>query len=344
MESYENSPNPVELTVHLLFGDPGDVHSFQGQENDFSGWSNQYLFETLPGDGSFVNVLFRNPDGEIDTETSICASVVYSHVHEFQENENSEINSEENAGFIVIYGGEENPDSEQILRLADAGWTPIEDDEIKDMFEMCSHLPPLAGIHNILILVGEPGTKKFQTWTQSITPLETEVPPFGRRLILDPINASTDLDSKIYIDAGGYYDERDINPSLKGSLKRGLPSVIIHSEIIEPGTADVVFWVTSLSDIDGIDMMAAGWAQIKTPEDFDPEVFEATERITLALATKFIWTIADENNLDEDGEPYIELKSCEIDNPAVVSPRLYHLLPDNLVEYCTIQRSLLDLN
>lgn len=335
MEPYEIPSSPIELTVHLIFG----------EGNDISGWVNQYPFMAIPGDGSFVNVSFKDINDEIETSATICAEVLYTHIHESNlfNNENSDNNEEDNSDFIVIYGGKENPDFDLIFRLEDAGWTRLEDSETIDIFEMCLHLPLLAGIHNVLFLVGEPGTRNFQAWSQSLIPLDTEVPPFGRRIMFDPIDASTGIEPKIDVDSEGRYDERDINPSLKGSLEKGLPSVVIHSEIVEPGIADIVFWVSSLADIGGLDLMAAGWAQIRVPEDFDPEIFESTERIQLALATKLIWTLTEANGIDEDGEPYLSLVSYEIENPAIVSPKLYHLLPDSLVEYCTVQRSLSEL-
>ena len=348
----ENDIAPIDLNVTVLFGSTEDT----------IGWSRRSPFYNIPGDGAMVKVAFIIPDAieeQIDSEyvinenwdgenkagESFFAEVLYTRIAEdafdgepaSEEDYFAELDNHSN--MMVLYAGDAYPDIKTVFQLEEAGWTRIDDNEIEYLVELCSSLPPLAGLHNVIMLVGEPCTQSFQVWSQSLEPRSTEVPPFGRRMMLDPIDSAKGSDD-IIVNDSGEYDEREINPSANGSLENGLPAVVIHSEIVEPGMADVIFWVSSLSDIDGIDLLAAGWAQVSVPDGFDPEVFEATQRIQLALATKITWKSDESTGLDEDGVPYLALVSYEIEHPEVVSPSLYHLLPAPLVEYCALQRSL----
>ena len=344
---FERHIAPIDLNVTILYG----------SEQDTIGWTRRSPFYEVPGDGSMVKVSFiipneieepidseyvinENWDGESNDPTFFFAEVLYTRIDESEvEIEESFSEKDNHSNIMVLYAGEDYPQMDLVFQLEDVGWTRIDENETDYLVELCSALPPLAGLHNVIILIGEPLTPNFQVWSQSLTPSETEVPPFGRRMMLDPIDSAVEPED-IVPNESGEYDEREINPSSKGSLEKGLPAVVIHSEIVEPGMADIIFWVSSLSDIEGIDLLAAGWAEISVPDEFDPELFEATERIKLALATRIIWRSDESSGLDEDGIPYLSLISYEIEDPATLSPSLYHLLPEPLVEYCSLQRSI----
>jgi hypothetical protein len=318
-----------ELEYHLIFGTYGQA----------VGWVKRAIDEA-PSEGERILV----PCGK-ESDSEIVYSLYAEVLYVSSSSQDPEADSTENASRIVLYGSEEIPSPAIMDYLEAREWTRLDDDEVDDIIDMCSK-PTNIRQHNVLILVGKPGTPRFQAWGQSLVIGDSSLPPFGRRMLLDPVSSTPPSAVNIKLDPEtGQYDERNIDPRALGSLDQGLPSIVIHSELISQDEGDVIFWVSGLGEITGFDMLAAGWAQINIPEDFDPEEFQAETRIALALEVRLIWVregILSRNTENQEDELFV-IQSYTMDHSTLVSSEFYHLLPPLLAEYCQTQKALLRL-
>ena len=318
---------PFKLTVHLLFGDRGET----------SGWMKQYSFSSIPTDGSILAIPLAHRE-EYQTEKiedliarpALYTQIVYSNIT-LDDTDTSD-------PVMIVYGGLDLPDLNLATFLEEEEWAQLDEITTEVLMTLCLDAPPSAGVHNILLTIGDPKDPDFQVWEQIYEPHDTEVLPFGSRVNIDPVDSMTVFDPVIR-DAEGFFNERSINVQSEGSLAGGLNVIVIHSEVVGPGIADVIYWAKDLGEIDGLDLIAEGWSKIKVPEDFDPEVIDIEARISLALMVTTMWTEDKEaKEFDQDGLPPLKWSSCEIDNPSEIHPSLYRLLPYFLVEKCRASR------
>lgn len=318
---------PVKLMVHLLFGN----------QDETSGWVKDYSFSSIPTDGAILAIPLSHGNEyqsekieDLMASPSLYTQIIYSNLRLDDTDESNPI--------VIVYGGLDLPDLDLTTFLEEEDWEQLDQVTTEVLMTLCLEAPPSAGVHNILLIIGEPTDPDFQVWEQIYEPHDTEVLPFGSRVNIDPVDSMTLFDPVIRDDKG-FFNERSINVQDEGSLDEGLNVIVIHSEVIGPGVADIIYWAKDLGEINGLDLISEGWSQIKVPEDFDPEAIDISARISLALMVSIIWVEDKETNeFDQDGLPPLKWSSCEIDNPSEIHPSLYRLLPYPLIEKCRASR------
>jgi hypothetical protein len=280
------------------------------------------------------------PDGRSDV-TELVTQVVYVE----EEEDGTEVS--------YLFGGEEIPDSDLQARFEAAFWTRMSDDEARDVLEIVAVTPPVAAIHDVLLLVGDPTARDedgnlvpVEAWNFYLNPDDPRLPMFGQRLQFDLLNwipdeddeedeDLDDLDEDVDSEENDPVIPQDIDVWVPSSAAEGATALVVYCSIVDVGEAQVSFWVSSLGDIDGFDLMAAGWEKLG-PDTFDPVEFRAAERIDLALRTHL------EIRMDPYGEVY--LTDFEIQDAVNVSEDQYALLPPSMIEACRAARELLDVD
>lgn len=302
----------IDLTMAVVFGTPGNA----------VGWATQHQSDEVPLLG--VRAAFRvtSEDNE-ETPGEILAQVMFSDF------------VDEGTVLAYLYGGPALPSGEFVSWLEAASWTPMDQEDVEEVLGVCSAAPPLAAVHSVLLLAGEPEGEDFQAWSRVVSPRDPVLPVFGQRMLIDSVEGmGQDEDIDVTApDSSGEQAEPD--PLDVGSMAEGLPAITVFSGLASPGYAEIVFWTSGLGDVGGFDLMAAGWQQLSVPEQFDPVAFRAKQRINLALATRLVW------REEEDGQEY--LHDLEMDDPEKVSPEDYDLLPPALASYCLARKEIADL-
>lgn len=298
----------LELILVLMFGEPGQPGT---------GWT---LVEDIEEDDATpmlgVRTVFRVNDEE---EDSLTAQTIYS------------AEREDGTHVAVMYGGPTLPPPAFLIHLEEGGWEQLEDqDEADKLLEFCLTAPPMAAVHDVLLIAGDPASNDCQIWSQTATAAHPVLPLFGHRMLLDAVDA---LDVEAINEEADQFDgpdyEEDLpDPTTAGSAATGLPSLVVLAETTEIGHARVGFWVSSLGDLDGFAMLANGW-RLEDKREFPLKEYRFDRRVELAMATHVVWLV-------DDGVEAVELR---IDNPEAVEPEDYELLPKGLAEFCAMRRS-----
>lgn len=286
-------------------------------------------------------------DEDHDMTDAIVGHVTYADVQEDGE------------GIAFVYAGVPHPPVELQEILQANSWLRLSDEDARGVLDVIEHANPVAAVQDLMLVIGDPqmdadGVAPMETWSRIVQPYDPTLPLFGQRLILNAIAGDEvydeDDESNEYEDdaaadaaaeaaqaaAAARVDQRQDEVDLwaPGSRSEGLPALVIYCTATEPGAAQVAFWVASLSDLDGFDLLAAGW------EKFDPEVlnengdFQLATRVRLALRTKL------DIREDADGDSYVN--DFEIVDAGSVPESSYPLLPAGLADHCRFAAELGD--
>lgn len=310
-------------------------------------WAGSYETEEPPLTGQSTEVhLHTQPDMGEPEPDSIIAEVVHSEI------------SEEGQAVVFLFAGEELPD-ERITTLLEAlRWVPMSDSQAQDVMEIVEAAPPMARVHDVLLVVGDmdrvdaDGNPDVEAWNRTISADDPVIPMFGERLYVDVLDAIPLYDEEDFYsdeaeeDEDLAEDDESIDPediellleadeSNVGSAANGLPAVVFYSAKVDPGEAQVGFWVSSLGDVTGFDLVAAGWEKM-TPDTFDPVEFRLAERVDLSRRTNI--------DTDFDDEGQIILNDYEVENAAQVTESQYELMPSALVNHCRAAKEMLGID
>lgn len=308
-------------------------------------WAGTYETDNPPSPGQSTEIhLHAQRDMRDEYPESILTEVVHSEI------------SDEGTALLFLYAGEELPDAHVTDLLEASQWIPMSEDQAQDIMDVVDSAPPMAYTHDVLLVVGsseekdETGSPVLEAWNRSIAADDPLIPMFGERLFVDVLDAFVEEDIEDMDEEDDVLDESEsessegglilslemeANENNVGSGQGGLPAVVVYAAKVDPGEAQVAFWVSSLGDITGFDLVAAGWEKM-TPETFDSRDFRLSERVDLARRTR-IYT-----DLDEDGE-YM-LADYELENAGGVLESQYELLPSALVEHCVAAKEMLRLD
>lgn len=310
-----------------------------GSRNRAVVWAGTYETEFAPTPGQSTEIHLHDPADERDEgPESIMAEVVYSEI-------------EDNGTTVVfLYAGEELP-NEHVSSLFEASqWVPMSEAQARDIMEIVDAAPPMAHTHDVLLVAGdldardEDGNPTFEAWNREIAADDPVIPMFGERLYVDVLDALPFDEDEADGDIEDEIDEGDESPvgmrmvadeNNVGSAADGLPAVVFYAAKVDHGEAQVGFWVSSLADISGFDLVAAGWQKM-TPETFDPVEFRLAERVDLARRTRI------DTDVDSEGQYF--LKDYELLNAAQVEESQYELLPSALANHCRAAREMLGIN
>lgn len=332
----------MDVTLCLVFG----------SRDNAVVWAGSYETDEPPMEGQSTEIhLHTHPDlGEPEPD-SIIAEVVHTEI------------SEEGQGVVFLFAGEELPDERITSLLSALRWVPMSDSQAQDVMEIVEAAPPMARVHDVLLVAGDldrvdsEGKPDVEAWNRTISADDPVIPMFGERMYIDVLDALPYYDEEDMLD--GYEhgaDEEhesdteepdlDADPNILdlipeadennvGSGATGLPAVVFYAAKVDPGEAQVGFWVSSLGDISGFDLMAAGWEKM-TPDTFNPTEFRLAERVDLSRRTHI--------DTDFDDEGQIILNDYEVENASQVSESQYELMPSALVNHCRTAREMLELD
>ena len=298
----------IELTLAVVFGRPGEV----------VGWATQERADAVPPLG--MRAQFRvvdpaDPGSDDDPDRLLYAQVLFS-------------GERDDGGHLAfLYGGTEVPSQEFADFLEAAQWTVLDAAAAEEVLSVCASAPPMAAVHETLLVTGDPDLGEVQAWLRSALPSEPVLPVFGQRVLLDPAD-STGEDTSDTL-------PRVLDLDRPGSLAEGMPALTLHAEIVEPGFAKVVFWVPDPGEVDAFALSAAGWDQVSVPDQFDPELFRLSRRIELAARTD-IRTEVDDYGLER-------VRDITVAGAETVDPDDYELLPPAVAVHCQVQREMSDL-
>jgi hypothetical protein len=286
----------ADLTLIVVFGVPGGLKGWavqkESEEPPLLGY--RATFRLMPGEASSeINHVGPDDYDYDEGEDEVVAQVLFT----------CEVGSKGDH-LAYLYGGQDVPEEYFADRLTNAGWEEIASEDALEIYTVCSQMPPMAGYHNVLLLVGDPESEKFQAWSRSTPPDSPFLPIFGQRVLFDVIE-NLDLDDDTHSHRKDEPCNCPVNNNtdiraLEGNMKEGLPSIVLYSETVGPGIADVIFWTKGLGDVDGIDMISKGWEMVATPDEFNPAEFEIKRRVEYAHRIKF------EMKEDEEGDQYID--------------------------------------
>jgi len=320
----------MDVTLCLVFG--SREHAIV--------WAGSYETEEppLPGQSTEVHLQTQPDLGEPEPE-SIIAEVVHSEI------------SEEGQAVVFLFAGEELPDERITELLTALRWVPMSDVQARDVMEIVEAAPPMARVHDVLLVVGdlnrvdEDGNPDLEAWNRTINADDPVIPMFGERLYVDALDAIPLYDEDDFDDADDSEDDElvmeeielvpEANEENVGSAANGLPAVVFYAAKVDPGEAQVGFWVSSLGDITGFDLMAAGWEKM-TPDTFDPVEFRLEERVDLSRRTHI--------DTDFDDEGQMILNDYEVEGAALVTESQYELMPSALVNHCRMAKEMLGID
>lgn len=309
-------------------------------------WAGTYQTEEPPRPGQSTEIqLHSRPDMEDEDPESLLTEVVYA-----------EEDEETGVTVVYLYAGETLPD-ERISQLFEASkWVSMGEPEARSIMELVDATPPLAHTHDVLLIVGDPdakdgeGKRAPEAWNRVIVADDPVIPMFGERLYVDVLDALP-LDDEDEEDGEGEGEDLDLedaddeepvlgvhliaDENVEGTGAYGLPAVVFYAAKVDPGEAQVGFWVSGLGDVSGFDLVAAGWQKM-SPDQFDADEFRLSERVDLAKRTK-IYT-----ELDDDGQ-YV-LKDYELLDAATVTESQYDLLPQALVNHCRAASEMMQID
>lgn len=338
---------PLKFNVNLVFGDEDISCGFTREHQDYR----------IPNEGFAVVI----PINEEDTPSEHPLLGGYSEEDAEYYDDHGDyiyaevVHAEQNEGSmprIILYGGDAIPDDYTLSLLEKVGWQSLGNDASQTIMRIVVESPDMAAFHSALLVAGEPDANDFQIWERTYRPIVKIVPSFGRRLIYDPVDSVTEYFPFQVREDGMFYD-MDVDLNIKGSLTRGLHSLVVFSEHTQPGVAEIVYWTKDLGEITGFDLMSEGWNQLKVPEDFDPSILDIRERINLASKVNTVSkrqgveayeaSIEVQDILEKQGgfEPdsiVIRSNIYEMEDAHKVSPTVYHLLPYTLVLKCRVSR------
>jgi hypothetical protein len=307
-------------------------------------WAGAYETDQPPMAGQSTQIhLHTRPDMEEDPEPEIIvAEVVHSEV------------SEEGETVVFLYAGEYIPDERIVSLLSALRWLPMADNQAQDVMEIVAAAPPMARLHDVLLIVGEldgldnEGNPSVEAWNRTISADDPVIPMFGERMYLDVIDAISMDEEYLLEDEYEDGEESELvegdegvvfvpeaNENNIGSAADGLPAVVFYAAKVDPGEAQVGFWVSSLGDITGFDLVAAGWEKM-TADTFDPIEFRLSERVELSRRTRI------DTEFDEEGQ--IVLNDFEVKNASEVTESQYALLPSALVNHCRAAKEMLSID
>lgn len=305
-------------------------------------WAGSYETDQPPMAGQSTEIhLHTQPDMEDPEPETIVAEVVHSEV------------SEEGETVVFLYAGEDMPDDRIVSLLSGLRWLPMDHDQAQDVMEIVAAAPPMARLHDVLLIVGEldgvdeEGNPSIEAWNRTISADDPVIPMFGERMYVDVIDAIP-LDEEYFLSEEDDEDEEEesldsegvvfmpaANEENVGSAADGLPAVVFYAAKVDPGEAQVGFWVSSLGDITGFDLVAAGWEKM-TPDTFDPVEFRLSERVDLSRRTRI------DTDFDEEGQ--IVLNDFDVKDAAYVTESQYALLPSALVNHCRAAKEMLSID
>jgi hypothetical protein len=299
-------------------------------------WAGAYETDQPPMAGQSTEIhLHTQPDMQDSEPETIIAEVVHSEV------------SEEGETVVFLYAGEDMPDEHTISLLSALRWLPMSDNQAQDVMEIVAAAPPMARLHDVLLIVGDvnnldsEGNPSVEAWNRTISADDPVIPMFGERMYVDVIDAVPLDEDYEEVDENLDIDNEDIvfipaaNEENTGSAENGLPAVVFYAAKVDPGEAQVGFWVSSLGDITGFDLVAAGWEKM-TQDTFDPIEFRLSERVDLSRRTRI------ETDFDEEGQ--IVLNDFEVKNAAEVTESQYELLPSALANHCRTAKEMLSID
>lgn len=302
-------------------------------------WAGSYQTEFAPTPGQSTEIhLHSQPDARDEDPESIFAEVVHAETED------------DGTTIVFLYAGEQLPDDHICMLLEASQWVPMNAVQARDVMEIVDAAPPMAHTHDVLLVVGdleakdEDGNPTFESWNRAIIPDDPVIPMFGERLYVDVLDALPSDDEEDESDD----EDEDLSdsPTLvglqmianeddTGSAATGLPAVVFYAAKVDPGEAQVGFWVSSLGDVSGFDLVAAGWQKM-TPDIFDPIEFRLGERVDLARRTRI------DSDVDDDGQLF--LKDFELRDAARVEESQYELLPSALVNHCKAAKEMLGID
>lgn len=309
-------------------------------------WAGSYETDEPPMEGQSTEIhLHTQPDMGDPEPDSIVAEVVHTEI------------SEEGQGVVFLFAGEQLPDDHIISLLTALHWVPMSDNQAQDVMEIVEAAPPMARVHDVLLVVGDldlvdaDGNPEVEAWNRTISADDPVIPMFGERMYVDVLDALPFLDedeifteedeeSELAEDDLDYSEEAlnlvpEADENNVGSAATGLPAVVFYAAKVDPGEAQVGFWVSSLGDITGFDLVAAGWEKM-TPDTFNPTEFRLAERVDLSRRTHI--------DTDFDDEGQIILNDYEVENASLVSESQYELMPSALVNHCRAAKEMLGLD
>lgn len=289
------------VTLCLVFGEDGDAAC----------WASLYETEEYPEPGSVLRL-------QLSTEDSVFSQVMLT------------LEGDNDGVLVLLYGGPEQPDDEVTAALSH-GWNQMPDEVAHTLLHMCETAPMTAQTHDAVLVCGDPATGEVEVWERMMEPIDPLVPLFGQRLVLDALDVLPDERAR----TADELPEPD--PTSSATLTDGIPVVVVSGMLMAPGFAEVVFWTRDLGEVSGADLTACDWSQVSVPDDFDPDEMQLSERVALALRTRFGWAPADE-------EDVVVLDEYTLEGAEDVEERLYALLPDELVEYCRMRRDLANIS
>jgi hypothetical protein len=313
----------VDITLCVAFGSTAD-HAV---------WAGTYRTDELPEVGMRTELRLTDSSIEKTDHDSIVAEVIYSDV------------DSDGDPVVYLFAGPQIPDADVTDLLVQSSWVELGEEAAFGVMTILDAAPPTAAIHDVLLVIGDPsrtdeqGNPDVEAWHRVVAPHDPMIPMFAERLYLDPTDSMSDPDEDDDFDDdrefpegdaavdGEFPDSRmtnlDIDLDEPGSPDEGYPCLVFYASKSEPGEAQLGFWVTSLGELTGFDLVAAGWVRL-TPEEFDAGDFRVAERVELALRTEIV------TDLDEDGDPF--LVDFEITDAIDVREDQYELLPHLLQE------------
>lgn len=301
-----------DLTLAVVFGEPGGA----------VGWVTQENVDQLPPLGMRASFRF----GEHESMGTVSGEVAWEEVTHAQVLFAGE--NPDGRHLAFLYGGPEGPSEEFTVYMRAAQWTELETSAAEEVLKVCASAPPMAAVHDVLLVVGERGEAGFQVWNRSAIPTDPVLPVFGQRVLLDAVDGLEEAEVP--------EEDGDLELGVPGSAAGGVVVVTLHSGLVEPGFGSVVFWTPALGDVDEVSMVSAEWELLNVPDAFDPDDFQLKRRCELALRTRLTVEV------DEHGGE--QVVDAEMVGAAEVDPEDYELLPDVLALHCHAAREMIDMS
>lgn len=305
-----------------------------GNRREAAGWITEQDVDGLPVVGTPVSINVGAPDSPLSAEGQVYRAWP---------------GVDDDPGGIFIFGGSSVPDEDFQYGMDNASWDRISEEALRVLVETASQTPVLAAVHEVTLLVGNPGEpSRLLAFQRLLQPYDPVLPLFSQRLRVEALEDKTleELDAQALLeeeDDDEVWNEEvnHLEKELRGlkpipAAKAGLPGLVIYSSIISNGVARVCFWSPSLGDVAEEDLVANAWDPIRVPEQFDPIDFRLGRRIELAMKSDvtFVDTEFGTSTVNE----------WTIEEPLEVAEEDYPLLPPLLVEHCKAQKELRDID
>lgn len=299
-----------------------------GSRNDRIGWISEEELPELPHVGMPVVINVAGNTGPVEGQ-----------VYRAWEDDADE------PGGMLIYGGPAIPDETFQQGIEFAGWERLTSEALKVLSDAVDDTPVLAATHEVVLLVGEPGTPDFTAYSRVLNPSDPVLPLFGQRVRLMAIDNGTEDDEDDMSDEEwDTYRAQElarIESQLDGeadspSVEDGVPSVTLYSALVRTGIGRVAFWSPSLFGLTPADLIAHDWNMLIIPDEFNPDEFRAAERIRLARETTLTFVSTDTG--------VVKVDDWFMREPLKVTEDQHPLLPPMLVEHVRASREFQDFS